>query len=185
MRIIAGRNRGARLVAPRGLGSRPMLDRVRTALFDVLGDMEGLRVLDLFAGTGSLGLEALSRGAASCLFVESSRPALTALEKNVEQLRLADRVLIARGDVFHFLRVLEERFDLVFFDPPYAMFRGSARPRTLEHLGSVRRRNLAPGGRLVLHVPSRLLAEEEIGRVGTAKERAWGSSAVFLFEAPR
>ena len=173
-------------MAPRGMRSRPMLDRVRTALFDVLGPLEGARVLDLFAGTGSLGLEALSRGAASCLFVETSAPALGALRTNLEHLRLAERARAVRSDALAFaLSPPEtgERFDLVFFDPPYAMLRGSGRPRTLEALARCRARLLAPGGRLVLHAARNLLAAEEVALVGPADERTWGTSAVFLFEA--
>jgi 16S rRNA (guanine966-N2)-methyltransferase len=184
MRIIAGEHRGARLLAPDGARTRPMLDRVRTALFDRLGPVGGLRALDLFAGTGSLGLEALSRGAASCWFVEPDPAALEALRGNVEKLRLSSRARVVRGDAFAFVRDLDERaFDLVFFDPPYAFLAGSRRPRTLEGLGAVVRGALAPGGRAAFHFPRERLAPEELALVGPCEVRSYGSSSVALFVA--
>ncbi|MGH7151836.1 MAG: RsmD family RNA methyltransferase, partial [Planctomycetota bacterium] len=108
MRIIAGEHRGARLLSPEGRTTRPMLDRVRTALFDRLGPLAGARVLDLFAGTGCLGFEALSRGAESCRFVESDPRALAALRANVEKLRMEERARLVRGDAFAFARSLRE-----------------------------------------------------------------------------
>ena len=125
MRIIGGHDRGRRLRAPRGLGTRPTADRVRVTLFDVLGPaIAGARVLDLFAGTGAVGIEALSRGAARVVFVEKDQAALRALRANLAALgasRAAARVM--GGDVLHVLADLpaqEEPFDFVFVDPPYA-----------------------------------------------------------------
>jgi 16S rRNA (guanine(966)-N(2))-methyltransferase RsmD len=127
MRVIAGRFGGRRLSAPRGAGTRPTADRVREALFSMLGPLDGLRVLDLFAGTGALGIEALSRGAASAVFVEHDRLALTALRGNLAALGLhpaADASAEVRSqDAFAALAGAAaggERFDLVFLDPPYA-----------------------------------------------------------------
>lgn len=124
MRIIGGHDRGRRLRAPRGLATRPTADRVRVTLFDVLGPViAGARVLDLFAGTGAVGIEALSRGAARVVFVEKDQAALRALRANLAALgasRVAARVLA--GDVLRVLAGLpaqEEPFDLVFIDPPY------------------------------------------------------------------
>jgi 16S rRNA (guanine(966)-N(2))-methyltransferase RsmD len=125
MRIIGGHDRGRRLRAPRGLATRPTADRVRVTLFDVLGPaIAGARVLDLFAGTGAVGIEALSRGAARVVFVEKDQAALRALRANLAALgaaRAAARVMA--GDVLRVLPDLaahEEPFDLVFLDPPYA-----------------------------------------------------------------
>jgi 16S rRNA (guanine(966)-N(2))-methyltransferase RsmD len=120
MRIVAGRHRGRRLRAPAGGGTRPTADRVREALFSILGPVEGMRALDLYAGSGALGLEALSRGAASATFVESARPALAAIRANVEAIGEGGAEIV-EADV---LRWLERRshgpvFDLVFCDPPY------------------------------------------------------------------
>ncbi len=185
MRIIAGEHRGARLLSPEGRTTRPMLDRVRTALFDRLGPLDGARVLDLFAGTGCLGLEALSRGAASCRFVESDARALDALKANVEKLRMGERARLVRGDAFAFVRGLRERAtDLAFVDPPYAFLAGAWRPRTLTLLADLRERTLAPGGVAAFHFPRERLAPEELALVGPSEVRSHGSSSVALFRAP-
>ncbi len=122
MRIITGKARGARLKAPKGLSTRPTSDRVKESLFSILGGrVVGRRVLDLFAGTGSLGLEALSRGAEYAVFVDRATDNI--LRDNAEHAHLADAVRVMRGDVFASLSRLDaegERFDLVFCDPPYA-----------------------------------------------------------------
>jgi 16S rRNA (guanine(966)-N(2))-methyltransferase RsmD len=123
VRIIAGSLRGRTLRAPHGRATRPTADRVREALFSILGDVEGLDVLDLFAGSGALGLEALSRGAATATFVEEARPALRALRDNVAALDLAARATIVAGEARPVLRRLAagaRRFGLAFLDPPYA-----------------------------------------------------------------
>jgi 16S rRNA (guanine(966)-N(2))-methyltransferase RsmD len=118
MRIVAGSLRGRRISAPPGHEVRPTADRVREALFSILGPLDKMRVLDLFAGTGALGIEALSRGAASATFVESEQPAFTALEANIGALEL-DTELV-RADALSFLaRKPGRRYDLVLLDPPY------------------------------------------------------------------
>jgi len=124
VRVIAGEFGGRRLASARAAGLRPTADRVREALFSILGgSVEDARVLDLYAGTGALALEALSRGARSATCVECSAGALRALERNVRELGLAQRVTIERGDALAYARRLRgetDRFDLVFCDPPYA-----------------------------------------------------------------
>jgi 16S rRNA (guanine966-N2)-methyltransferase len=120
MRVIAGQHGGRRLVAPRGAQTRPTADRVREALFSTLGDLEGLRVLDLFAGSGALGIEALSRGAAQADFVDSAATAVRAVRDNLAALGLEAEV--HRADARAFLRSARKRgreYDLVLIDPPY------------------------------------------------------------------
>ena len=120
MRVVAGRHRGRRLRAPAGEGTRPTADRVREALFSILGSVDGQRVLDLYAGSGALGIEALSRGAASATFVESARPALAAIRANLDAT--GDDAEVAAADVIRWLSAAaeaEREFDLVFCDPPY------------------------------------------------------------------
>ena len=121
MRVIAGELRGRRLVAPRGTSTRPTSDRVREATFNALGSMgavEDAVVLDGFAGSGALGIEALSRGAARCTFVERDRSALVALRANLETCGLGtDRAEVVVGDA---LDLAGGRFDLALLDPPYA-----------------------------------------------------------------
>jgi 16S rRNA (guanine966-N2)-methyltransferase len=121
MRIIAGEWRGRRLAAPAGRSTRPTTDRAREAWMSILAPtLVGARVLDLFAGSGALGLEALSRGAVAATFVEDDPRALTALRKNVEALGAGDRVTIVRADAVRFVKSLEAgAFTVAFADPPY------------------------------------------------------------------
>lgn len=128
MRIIAGTWRGRQLQAPAGMATRPTADRVRETLFNMLasrlGGFDGLRVADLYAGSGALGLEALSRGAASACFVEQDARAITAIRENVLKLGANDKIeLLARSA--HQLPA-REPFDMIFADPPYAPGSGSA-----------------------------------------------------------
>jgi 16S rRNA (guanine966-N2)-methyltransferase len=119
LRVVAGEFRGRRLRAPRGTATRPTSDRVREALFSILGDVSGLRVLDLYAGSGALAIEALSRGAASAVLVESDRRALDAIRANLEPLAGVE-ARVERRDALAWLRASSERFDLVLLDPPYS-----------------------------------------------------------------
>lgn len=121
MRIISGSLKGAALHAPRGLSVRPTSDKVREALFDILqNQIAGASFLDLFAGVGTVGLEALSRGAERAGFVEKDSKSLRFLEENLKTLRLGDRASIYRADVLAFLsRPRGGPYDIVFADPPY------------------------------------------------------------------
>jgi 16S rRNA (guanine(966)-N(2))-methyltransferase RsmD len=122
MRVVAGKLGGRRLTAPRGARTRPTSDRVREALFGILGDVEGAVVLDLFAGSGALGLEALSRGAARATFVDSAPAAVAAVRRNLAELGVEGVAEVRRADVRGFLRKARaagRHYDLVFLDPPY------------------------------------------------------------------
>ncbi len=148
MRIIAGAFGGRRLQTPRGDATRPTGDRVREALFSTLGPLDGAHVLDLFAGSGALGLEALSRGASKVLFVEKARPAVAVLRANLEALGVEESVAqIHAGEAAAALRdasVRGDAYDLVLLDPPYrqAAALGATLSETLFPL-------LAPGARVV------------------------------------
>ena len=121
MRVITGTARGRRLKELEGMETRPTTDKVKESLFSIIQfDIEGRRVLDLFAGTGQLGIEALSRGAASCVFVEHRADAVALIRENVELCGFGDRAHIKRGDALAYLRS-GEKFDLIFADPPYAL----------------------------------------------------------------
>ncbi|RJQ46407.1 MAG: 16S rRNA (guanine(966)-N(2))-methyltransferase RsmD [Gaiellales bacterium] len=125
MRIIAGTRKGTIITAPRGEETRPTADKVRGAVFNMLGDVSGLRVLDLFAGSGALGLESLSRGADSALLVDNRPAAVKAIAANIAQLRF-DNALLKRRDYRAILGNAAkkgDRFDLIFIDPPYKMLR--------------------------------------------------------------
>ncbi len=117
MRIIAGSRKGHTIAAPRGLDTRPTSDRVRENVFNLVGPLEGATVLDLFAGSGALGLEALSRGAASCTFVERDRDACRTINANLDTLGLRATVLCQ--DAFRAVAQERSRYDLVLCDPPY------------------------------------------------------------------
>ena len=124
MRIIAGKARGRRLFAPKGQDTRPTPDRVRESLFSILGErVVGAAVLDLFAGTGALGLEALSRGASQVTFVERARTVLPTLQRNIDAVGLpgTEVVLAAANRALQRLGASGRRFDLLFLDPPYAL----------------------------------------------------------------
>ena len=117
MRVITGKCRGRKLLEPVGKDVRPTTDQVKEALFNIIQfDVEGRKVLDLFAGTGQLGIEALSRGAAECVFVDSSRDSVRLVQENLRRCGLTARVV--QCDSLGFLRS-GEKFDLVFIDPPY------------------------------------------------------------------
>jgi 16S rRNA (guanine(966)-N(2))-methyltransferase RsmD len=117
LRVVAGSYKGRRLTAPRGMRTRPTADRVREALFSMLGDVSGVRVLDLYAGSGALGIEALSRGADSAVFVERDARAVAAIERNLAAVGV--EATVVRQDVPRFLAAEDGAFELVFCDPPY------------------------------------------------------------------
>jgi 16S rRNA (guanine966-N2)-methyltransferase len=142
MRVVAGRLRGRTLHAPRGRDTRPTSDRVREALFSVLGDVQGAAVLDLYAGSGALGIEAISRGAASATFVDNDDKAVAAIRRNLSDLGIDAKV--HRRDTLAFLRSAEGPFDLVFADPPY-----SSAPRLGERLAQLLPAVLAGNARIV------------------------------------
>ena len=120
MRIISGSARGRKLFSPEGMDVRPTTDKVKESLFNIIQfELADAAVLDLFAGTGQLGLEALSRGAAKAVFVDSSKKSLATVKKNVELCGFADRARLVQSDAFSYLARAEETFDFVFLDPPY------------------------------------------------------------------
>ncbi len=126
MRVVAGQFRGRRLLGPKGRATRPITDRVKTACFSILGEaVEQAVVVDLFCGTGSLGLEAVSRGAERCWFAERDPGAIDRLRRNIEAMGVGDRCVVWRGDVLRrlarWLRTLAEPVDLAFVDPPYGL----------------------------------------------------------------
>ena len=184
VRVIAGRLGGRTLVAPAGAATRPTADRVREALFSVLADVEGETVLDLFAGTGALGIEALSRGAAHATFVESARPALRALRQNLHALELGDVTTVLPMAVERVLKTPPwrgEAFDLVFLDPPYAVLRGGCFADALAM--AVERgvaSSLRSGGRMILEHASPEDAPEVAGFT-LEKTRVYGDTALSFY----
>ena len=121
MRVITGSARGRRLKELEGMETRPTTDRVKEGLFSALQfDIEGRRVLDLFAGTGQLGIECLSRGAASAVFVDRRADAVKLIRENLRLTELEDRARVVAGDSMEYLKSIREPFDIIFLDPPYA-----------------------------------------------------------------
>ncbi|MFL5841379.1 MAG: 16S rRNA (guanine(966)-N(2))-methyltransferase RsmD [Thermoleophilaceae bacterium] len=127
MRVVAGRFKGRTLHAPFGRGTRPTSDKVREAIFSVLGDIEGFDVLDLFAGSGALGIEALSRGASAAVFVDTDEKAVAAIRRNLGAVGV--EAPVQKRDALRYLSAADGRFELVFVDPPY-----SSAPRMGESL---------------------------------------------------
>jgi len=181
MRVIAGSAGGVRLAVPKR-GVRPTMDRVKAAIFSSLGEVIiGARVLDLFAGSGALGIEALSRGAASVIFVEDDRQSAEAIEKNLAKTKLKGR--IRRQNVFDFLRQRSnsEKFQIIFADPPYEKDHpGKSHADMLlnnENLPHL----LEPNGIFVLEKkPTDTLAETELWRV--RRQKTYGATEVLFLE---
>ncbi|HZS30636.1 MAG TPA: 16S rRNA (guanine(966)-N(2))-methyltransferase RsmD [Gaiellaceae bacterium] len=177
MRVIAGSRKGHTIVAPKGQDTRPTSDRVRENVFNLVGPVDDARVLDLFAGSGALGIEALSRGAASAVFVEKDPDAIRAIERNLDKLRLTG-VRIVRGDALWTISQEASagaKYDLVLVDPPYGMF-PEIQPKLARHLPPL----LAPDGLLVLETDAR--TEPELP-LPLRTSRKYGQARVTLFEA--
>jgi 16S rRNA (guanine966-N2)-methyltransferase len=130
VRVVAGRFKGRTLHAPPGRTTRPTSDKVREALFSVLGDIEGYDVLDLFAGSGALGIEALSRGATSAVFVDSDQTAVATIRRNLDGVGV--EAPVQKREALRYLASADGRFELVFIDPPY-----SSAPRLGESLSAL------------------------------------------------
>lgn len=177
LRVIAGRYGGRRLTAPRGRTTRPTSERVREALFAMLGDLAGERVLDLFCGSGALGIEALSRGAQAAVFVERDRDAIAALQANLGALAIgAERAEVRREDAVKALqraKKREETYDLVLVDPPYrcASELGPALARALPAL-------LAPGTRVAVESDRRAPLCFELA---LERERRYGDTDIRIY----
>lgn len=175
MRIVAGTRKGHRIAAPKGVVTRPTGDRVREAAFALIGPVEGASVLDLFAGSGAMGLEALSRGAARCVFVERDRPACRVIQENLEKLRLTGAVILNR-DVVAALRGERgrgHRYDLVLVDAPYEQW-DTYTAALAELLPEV----LEEDGVVVIETSARVEPELPLDLVTT---RRYGSARITVF----
>lgn len=177
MRVIAGTARGRPLVAPRGAHTRPITDRVKETLFGILGDrVLDARFLDLYAGSGSVGIEALSRGAASCDFVEHDRRAVSAVRENLERAGVTEHASVHPMDVMRYLeRPDDDRFGLAFLDPPYEE-RAILAP--LERLVA----RLAPGATVVVKHHWRTPIPEPPG-LARWRERRFGETTLTFLAA--
>ena len=182
MRVIAGVYRGRTLLTVKDLSVRPATDRVRQTLFDMLANrviLEGARVLDLFAGSGSLGIEAISRGAAHVTFIENARDAVEFIERNLRTLGCAETADILEMDAMSYLRQSREAFDIVFADPPFRLWN---EPFTRE-LQTEALRVLKPGSIFLVKHPSRVVPSPPIPGLSSWKETPFGESRLLYFRA--
>ena len=178
MRVIAGSAKGRKLESVPGTSTRPITDRVKEALFNILGaSIEGARFLDLFAGTGAVGIEALSRGAARAVFCERDRLALRTIGHNLQATGLADRARVVAGDAFRFLRNPGgERFDFVYIAPP--QYKGIwIRALQAVDEGDV----LAPGGIAIVQIHSKERQDVPLRRLRLFDERRYGSTLLLFY----
>lgn len=184
MRIVAGEAKGRRLKHPKTAGTRPVIDRVKTALFDILGErVVDARFLDLFAGTGAVGLEALSRGAAQATFIELSQQVVAVLRENLRTTGLADRAEVIRGDAFRFLDLAAaqgRRYDMVYIAPPQYQHLAAKALEQVERLpltdaGALAIAQIFPKERVDFdHLPLRKFRQVD--------ERRYGSTLLLFYE---
>ena len=175
MRVITGEARGRRLTAPAGLDTRPTTDLVKEAVFSIIQfEVPGAHVLDLFAGSGQMGVEALSRGAASAVFVDSGRAAITAVRENLEVCGFTDRARVYAMDAKAYLASCAERFDIAFLDPPY----GSGAPEAL--LAALARR-MNENGVILCETQRGDTVPETAGPLRLTKQYRYGKTMVHLY----
>jgi 16S rRNA (guanine966-N2)-methyltransferase len=181
MRIIGGEAGGRRLVVPRGCTLRPTSDRIREALFSIIHPLSGRKLLDLFAGCGSVGLESLSRGAERVVFIERSGMLAAAIVKNARDCGLDGRAEILTSDAIQaisLLRMRGERFDVLFADPPYG---GSLAQEALEGLDDGQL--LADGGMVIVqHSEREALRESTYGALRKTDQRKYGDTLLSFYK---
>jgi 16S rRNA (guanine966-N2)-methyltransferase len=183
MRIVAGTRGGRVLVAPDGAMTRPTSEKVREAMFAILGPLAPTdHVLDLFAGSGGLGLEALSRGAAHATFVDRGKPALAAVKANLAALGLGDRATVVAGDAIAVAarHVPPAPWNLVFVDPPYA---SDLATRAVTTLGALPAAHLAPDATIVIEHDRRNAPPERAGSLLRTDTRRYGDTLVSFYRA--
>jgi len=191
MRVIAGQAKGMTLLSVKSAGLRPVLDQVKEALFNVLGDfVAGARCADLFAGTGALGIEALSRGAQECIFIEKTPKCLHVLHRNLDRTGLAERARVWKADVFRcgprFSRE-EVRLNLLLAGPPYAIVRRPDSWRRLLRLLSTfcDRHVLHEGAWVVLEHRAGDLCAPHVPGLEVAEQRLYGQTELTFWQRPR
>jgi 16S rRNA (guanine966-N2)-methyltransferase len=176
MRVIAGSRKGHTIAAPRGLDTRPTSDRVRENVFNLVGPVDGATVLDLYAGSGAMGIEALSRGAARAVFVDRDADAARTIERNLDRLRLTG-ARVVRGDALTTLAqeaAAGRKYDLVLVDPPYGMF-PDLQPQLARYLPSV----VAADGLLVVETGVRVEPELPLP---LRTSRKYGRARISVYE---
>ncbi|GAV25004.1 methyltransferase [Carboxydothermus islandicus] len=181
MRIITGEARGRKLIAPKGLKTRPTSDRVKEAMFNILGyRVIDAVVLDGFAGTGNLGLEALSRGAKFSYFIEADREAFSCLRRNIENLGYGDRAKAVLGDIFKVLPKINEKFNLIFLDPPYGHGFEERAVLTILQLGL-----LKENGLIVVETAKKIGLNISHEKLVLIREAVYGSTLIGFYQLKR
>jgi 16S rRNA (guanine(966)-N(2))-methyltransferase RsmD len=180
MRVISGRAKGRKLVAVPGQSTRPITDRVKESLFNILGpEVQESNFLDLFAGTGSVGIEALSRGADSALFIDSSRAAIKTIHSNLNLTKLADRAQVLQRDAFSFLEdPVNQQFDYIYIAPP--QYKGLWQ-KALEMLDA-NLEWLTTDGWVIVQIHPRELVESNLTQLSEFDRRAYGSTLLLFFQ---
>lgn len=180
MRVIAGSAKGRRLLAVPGEGTRPITDRVKEALFSILGaDVEEATFLDLFAGTGGVGIEALSRGAARAVFIEKAHKAVEVVRRNLELTGLKAQAEVVRSDAFHYLKhaPAEVQFDYIYIAPPQYEDLWADALLALDERPSL----LAPDGLIIVQIHPKEHRPVPLFHLALVRERSYGSTALYFY----
>jgi 16S rRNA (guanine966-N2)-methyltransferase len=191
MRVVAGSARGKKLLVVPGHGTRPILDRVKTALFDILRPrMAGMDVLDLFAGSGSVGIEALSQGAAHCTFIDLGHPAVATIKKNLATTGFSDRAEVRQADALAYLAGTGRAFDLIYVAPPQyknlwveAMRRIAARPELLRG-PSAEAGEEPDSGLVIVQIDPKEYESLDLGEIREVRQKRYGNTLLVFFERP-
>ncbi|MDD6527699.1 MAG: 16S rRNA (guanine(966)-N(2))-methyltransferase RsmD [Oscillospiraceae bacterium] len=177
MRVITGSARGRNLITLEGEDVRPTTDRVKEALFSIIQfEIEGRKVLDLFSGSGQLGIEALSRGAEKAVFVDSSKKSLEVTKKNLENTGLLSSAVLVNRESISYLRSVGEKFDIVLLDPPY---KSGLLQKALAEMDSI----VSPGGVVICEAPKDEELPEEIGSRFQSKKYNYGKISLTVYRA--
>ena len=178
MRVITGTARGRKLLSPEGKDVRPTTEVTKEAIFSIIQfELEGARVLDLFAGSGQLGIEALSRGAARCVFLDENREAVNIVMRNCKACGVFDRSRVNIGEAARFLSACREQFDLVLLDPP---FRGG----TLEKILPAVEKCVAPGGIVLCESETGIVLPAQTGSLTLQKQYKYGKVLLWKYTKP-
>ena len=177
MRVITGTARGRRLHEPEGMATRPTTDNVKESMFNLIQfDIEGRRVLDLFAGTGQLGIEALSRGAAHCTFVDKGREPIAVIRENLKKTRLEERATVVQADYRSWLKTCRQQYDLILLDPPYAEVFLETALKIVSEIDI-----LTNSGIIVCERPYEKSLPDEIPGLARYRDYRYGKAAVTIF----
>ncbi|SIO29455.1 16S rRNA (guanine(966)-N(2))-methyltransferase RsmD [Singulisphaera sp. GP187] len=189
MRVVSGTAKGRTLLVVPGHGTRPILDRVKTALFDILRPrIPGMAMLDLFAGSGSVGIEALSQGAASCTFTDLAHAAVTTIKKNLAHTELADQAVVRRVDALKFLNSTDQQYDLIYVAPPQyknlwvdAMRRIADRPTLLRREAADSDGN-EEQGLVIVQIDPKEYVKLDLGELRETRQNRFGNTLLIFYQ---